>query len=89
MKGARSIPTINTAFTDPRVAFEDLEAEGFAVVEVLLPAVEAGVVPEAVAVFDIPLEDMIDDADELAEVLDTDEDDDDAGVPLEVSLPAE
>ena len=83
------MPARKTAFTDPRVASEDLEAEGFAVDEVLLPAVDAVVVPEAVAVLDAPLEDIVGIADELNEALDTNEDDDDAAAPLDVPLPPE
>ena len=75
----------NTAFTDPRVASDFPEAEEPAVEEVLLPAVDAGVTPEAVAVLDaifeavLEPEDIVDIANEPGEVLGVE---DDIAVPL-------
>ena len=57
--------------------------------KVLLPAVDAGVVLEANAVLDAPVEGIDDIADELADALDTDKDDGDAAAPLDVPLPPE
>ena len=63
-KGASNMQNTKTAFTDTNPAPDVPEAEWLAVAEVLLPAVDAGVVPEAaVAVTDAAL-------DEIAEAVD-------------------
>ena len=69
------MPMRNMAFIDPRVASEVREIEGLAVDEVLLLAIDEGVVLEAVTVLEAMFEpeDSVDFADELAEALNTEE----------------
>ncbi len=86
--GPRSMQATKSTFTDEWPASEDLEAEGLAVDEVLVPAVDAGAVLEAAveeALFEAA--DEADEAEEAAE-LDAEDDSDFAAPPFAFFLPA-